>query len=97
MHARLVTVQVQPGKVDEAISIYRDSVMPAAKQQKGFKGATLLTDRNTGKGVSVTLWETEADMKTTEASGWWQEQIAKFAAVLAMPPVREQFEVSVQV
>ena len=97
MQARLVTVQVQPGKIDEAISIYRDSVMPAAKQQKGFKGATLLTDRNTGKGVSVTLWETEADMKTTEASGWWQEQIAKFAAVLAMPPVREQFEVSVQV
>ena len=97
MHARLVTVQIQPGKIDEAISIYRDTVMPAAKQQKGFKGATLLTDRDTGKGVSVTLWETEADMTATEASGWWQEQIAKFAAALAAPPVREHYEVSVQV
>jgi len=97
MHARVVTVQIQPGKIDEAIRIYRDSVMPAAKEQKGFKGATLLTDSNAGKGISVTLWETEGDMKATEASGFFQEQIAKFAAVFAMPPVREHFEVSVQV
>ncbi len=97
MHARLVTVQIQPGKIDEAISIYRDSVMPAVKQQKGFKGAFLLTDRNTGKGVSATLWETEADLKAGEASGFYQEQIAKFGGVFAAPPAREHYEVSVQV
>ena len=97
MHARAVTVQIQPGKIDEAIAIYRDSVMPAAKQQKGFKGAWLLTDRNTGKGLSVTLWETEADLTAGEASGYYQEQIAKFGGVFAMPPVREHYEVSVQV
>jgi len=97
MHARVVTVQVQPGKIDEAIRIYRDSVVPAAKQQKGFKGATLLTDSNTSKGISVTLWETEGDLNAGEASGYYQEQIAKFGGVFAMTPVREQFEVSVQV
>jgi len=97
MHARVVTVQIQPGKIDEAVSIYRDSVMPAAKQQKGFKGAFLLTDRNTGKGVSVALWETEADLKAGEASGYYQEQIAKFGGVFAGPPAREHYEVSVQV
>ena len=35
--------------------------MPAAKQQKGFKGLYLLHDRNTGKGLTISLWETEAD------------------------------------
>ena len=97
MQARVVTVQIQPGKTDEGIGIYRDSVMSAAKQQKGFKGAMLLTDRNTGKAISVTVWETEADMTATEASGWWQEQIAKFGSVLGAPPVREHYEVSLQV
>ena len=37
MYARLVTIQVQPGKIDEAIGIYRDSIVAAAKQQKGSK------------------------------------------------------------
>ncbi|HLE29970.1 MAG TPA: antibiotic biosynthesis monooxygenase [Anaerolineales bacterium] len=97
MHARVVTVQVQPGKIEETIRIYRDSVVPAAKEQKGFKGALLLTDPNTGKGVSVTLWETEADLKAGEASGYYQEQIAKFGAVFAAPPAREAYEVSLQV
>lgn len=97
MYARVVTVQVQPGKRDEAIGIYRDSVVPAAKQQKGSKGALLLTDRNTGKGISIALWETEADMKASEASGYLQEQLAKFGAILAAPPTTEHFEVSLQV
>lgn len=97
MHARVVTVQIQPGKTDEAISIYRDSVVPVGKQQKGFKGALLLADSNTSKAISVTLWETEADMKAGETSGYYQEQIAKFAGVFAGPPVGEHYEVSVQV
>jgi heme-degrading monooxygenase HmoA len=96
MNARVVTVQILPGKTDEAIRVYRDSVVPAAKQQKGFKGVYLLTDRSTGKGVSVTLWETEADMTTGEQSGYYQQQLAKFKDIFGAPPVREQYEVSVQ-
>ena len=96
MFARLVTVQIQQGKVDESTKIYQDSVVPAAQQQKGFKGGYLLNDPNTGKGVSIALWESEDDMKASETSGYLQEQIGKFAAVLAAPPTTEHFEVAVQ-
>src|SRR5215210_7367254 len=96
MNARVVSIQIQPGKTNEAVSIYQDSVVPAAKQQKGFKSALLLTDSTTGKGFSITLWETEADMTASEASGYYQAQIAKFGGVFAAPPVREQYEVSIQ-
>jgi heme-degrading monooxygenase HmoA len=96
MNARVVHVQMQPGKVNEAISLYRESVVPAAKQQNGFKNALLLTDPTTGKGLSITLWETEADMAAGEASGYYQEQIAKFASIFAGPPERAHYEVSVQ-
>jgi len=96
MHARTVTVQVQPGKIDEVIRIYRDSIVPAAKQQKGFKGAFLLTDKKTGKGISVTLWESEADMEKGEATGYLREQIGKVASSFSAPPTTEHYEISVQ-
>jgi len=32
MYARVVTVQVQPDKSEEAIAIFQNSVIPAAKQ-----------------------------------------------------------------
>jgi len=96
MKARIVSVQVRPGKIDEAIALYRDSVVPAAKQQKGFKGAFLLSNPDTGKGLSLTLWETETDMATGEANNYFQGQLAKFGAVFSEPPVREHYDVSVK-
>ncbi len=96
MYARVVYTQVQPGQTDEAIRIYRESVMPSARLQKGYRGGILLTDRGTGKGISISFWESEAAMTGGEASGYLREQINKFTSVIAGPPVRETFEVSVQ-
>ena len=97
MHARIVTVQLQPGKIDEAIRIFRDSIVPAAKQQNGFKGALLLTDASADKVISVTQWETEADMLASETSGYYQEQVAKVGHIVRSQPTDEHYQVSVQV
>ncbi len=93
MYARVLTVQLQPGKKEEAIQIYRDSTVPSAKQLPGFKNALFLTDDTTGKGISITLWETEAELKSSETSGWLEEQSAKFAPLFTAQPVREVYEV----
>ena len=96
MHARVVTAQFQPGKMEEMLRIYRDSIVPAAKAQKGFEGIMCLTNPNTNKAISIALWETEADMMAGEASGYLQEQIAKVAGTFAGPPVTEHYEVGVK-
>jgi len=96
MHARVVTVKSQVDKMKDGIKIYTDSVLPAARQQKGFKGLILLTDSKTGKSITMTLWDTEADMVTGESSGYFKEQIGKFMQILTEPPVMEHYEVSVQ-
>jgi len=96
MYARVTIAQVQPGKTGEGVSIVRDSVLPAAKQQKGFKGLLQLTDPATGKAITVTLWETKADLDAGEASGYYQSQLAIAAALLTGQPVHEIYEVSVQ-
>jgi heme-degrading monooxygenase HmoA len=97
MFSRTVTLQIQPGKTDEAVRIYRDSVIPAAKKQHGFKGALLLTDSHAAKVIGITQWETEADMKASETSGYYQEQAAKFGQILTSTPTQEGFLVSLQV
>ncbi len=97
MYARVVTAQVSPDKVEEGIRLWRDSVMPAARQQKGFKSGRLLVDRKTGKITSVGLWETEADIQASgEGSAYLQEQLAKFASLFTAPPVVEHYEVAVE-
>ena len=94
MHARVVTAQVKPGKMDEVLEIAKGSIFAAMKQQRGFKEWVLLTDRNTGKLVSIPMWETEVDMMASEASGYLQEQFGKIMHLLTAPPVTERFEVS---
>jgi heme-degrading monooxygenase HmoA len=86
-----------PAKSEEAIRLWEDSVLPAARQQKGFKSARLLVDRKTGKSLSVVMWETSADaLATGESSAYLKEQLAKFASLFTAPPIVEQFEVAVE-
>ena len=96
MYARMTTMQPRPGMADEAVRIFRESVIPAAQMQKGFRGALLLEDPGSGKGTSITLWETEADLNAGEESGYFKEQIAKFGPLMAGPPAREVLVVTAQ-
>ena len=94
MHARVTTFQVQPGKMEEANRISTESIIPAIRQQAGFKSFYVLEDRNTGKAVLITLFETEADMKAGVSSGFVQQQTAKIASLLAGTPTVEFYEVA---
>jgi heme-degrading monooxygenase HmoA len=94
MEARAVDLRVVPTEAREMVRIYRDSVLPAARYQHGFRGALLLTD-DTGLGISITLWETEEDRQEGEANGFYQEQIRKFSDLLTETPVRKHYNVGV--
>ncbi len=55
MHARVSTYQ---GDADELIKGF-DSVTGALENLDGFSKAYFLVDRDGGKGMSITLWESE--------------------------------------
>jgi heme-degrading monooxygenase HmoA len=97
MYARIITSQFKPASIDDAIHIWQDSMISSLKQSQGFKGAYVTGDRHTGKGVTITLWETEVDANAVDSSGQYQQSIALFANHLAGPPSREQFEVLLEV
>ena len=76
MYARVITVQVQPGKLDDLLHVLQQQVIPAAQHQPGFRGLLRLTDQRTGKGMTVSLWDSEADLIASETSGYLQEMRA---------------------
>ena len=52
-------MHAQAGKLDEAVEVYYESILPAATQQQGFLDARPFIDRTTGNGISVVRWQTE--------------------------------------
>ena len=97
MHARIVTSHLLPGRTEEAVDLWRDKVAPAYMGTKGFRGAFLLGDRASGKAVSITLWDSQAVMASTEKSGQFQHAVGLFAQMFVAPPESSRLEVMLQV
>jgi quinol monooxygenase YgiN len=70
MFARVITAQAGPQDFDGFTDIVREQ-FPGASQQPGARGSYLLTDAETGKIITISLWETREQMQagiTTRAS-----------------------------
>ncbi len=66
MFARVWTFTGTSDELDEAIRQVRENVLPSVEQLDGYKGAYFLVDRQNGKSLSVTLWESEEVMRASE-------------------------------
>ena len=97
MHARVVDLAVRSVDTKEMVRVYREEVVPAAREQEGFKGAILLTDPQTGIGISITIWETEAERDAAVGGGFYDAEIEKIADLLTGTPVRKHYDVSLMV
>ena len=65
MHARVSLYEGGPGvNVDSAVQAFEDA-LNALKQVEGYQGASLFADRNNGKAVTVTYWDTEDHLKAS--------------------------------
>jgi heme-degrading monooxygenase HmoA len=96
MFARVVTAQMKKEYLDEAVQIYEESIVAYARGQEGFREIRLLSDRETGKMISITLWETEEDMLAGERSSYLRDQFARLIGFLVAQPTTEHFQVVVE-
>ena len=64
MYARIATFESDPTTVDDAISMVRGQV-ESGETPPGLEGAKMLmlVDRETGKGLGVTLFDSEEAMR----------------------------------
>ncbi len=97
MYSQVLRVNIQPGKMDEAVAIFRDSVAPAIHGWSGLQIGRLLVDRAGNKIMAVSFWDSQADEASLTSSSSYLEQVGKLAALFAGSPEVEVYEEAVEV
>jgi heme-degrading monooxygenase HmoA len=65
VYARATTIQAQPSSIDNGIAHVRDEVMPAITGVEGCIGLSLLVDRESGRCIATTAWESAEAMSAS--------------------------------
>jgi heme-degrading monooxygenase HmoA len=96
MFARVSFGTIPQNKNDEFTKIQKNSILPAVKNQKGYKGYLVLLNAQTGEGITISIWDSEQVMKATEASGLYKQLVAKVMPVLSGTTTMKQYEVVIK-
>ncbi|MFH0825370.1 MAG: antibiotic biosynthesis monooxygenase family protein [Pseudomonadota bacterium] len=95
MYVRMTFFKVKDGKMAELRELYNDRVIPAHKQHKGIRFVHLLECLdNKSDGISVTAWDTKADLDSYEKSGEYDKLKGMFAHLYQGEPSLKSFEVT---
>jgi heme-degrading monooxygenase HmoA len=93
MFARVQTV-LQPAEKLDTLASLASEQLAAIPEPPGFRGFYYLVDRDAGKALVITFWQTEADLRRLEADNASMREKVKAEARLKSPP-SEVFEVAV--
>jgi hypothetical protein len=81
MQARISTIEGDGGKIDDALEIINEKIMPDLKALEGFTAANFLVDRSAGKLVAVAFYDNEAALEgSAEAVKPMRTQVAEAMA-----------------
>jgi heme-degrading monooxygenase HmoA len=94
MYARVTMFEIDTLRLPlrDAEKLFDDQVVPLLRQQPGFAGLLVMRTPE-GKGLVLSLWNSEKAAESGIESGYYQEQVAKFVTFTRQPPGREHYEV----
>jgi hypothetical protein len=94
MYSRVTQLEIDTMRIGptEAADVFAADVLPRLREQPGYEGVIALITPE-GKGVIVTLWETEDE--AADASGFATGELERFMTIFRAPPGRELYTVAV--
>jgi heme-degrading monooxygenase HmoA len=96
MVARATMAEIDPVRmsIDQAVDVFRESVVPALHDQPGYEGVYVLVSPE-GQALVLTFWQSEeaADAGLAGSRSFYSEQVEKFVTLFRAPPGRETYEV----
>lgn len=97
MHARVTAAHAQTDRLEDAVASVKAAFLPAARDQPGYAGFLLLVNRDQQQLIGVSFWASEGDLDASGApTGYYQEQMAAFGALVVEPPTTTTYEVVVR-
>lgn len=88
--AHVAVGEFKPGKFAEAQQLYEEAI---ATYKGGFKGAYLLREPGSDRGLSVVFWESVEDMDASETEAVHQAILKKMAPLFTQAPTLTIYEV----
>jgi heme-degrading monooxygenase HmoA len=94
MFARITLFEIDTLRIslDDALERFKELVVPETRKREGYEGLYVMRTPE-GKGLIVSLWASEEAATAGIASGYYEEQVAKFLTLYHAPPGREHYEV----
>jgi|FLYN01.1.fsa_nt_gi quinol monooxygenase YgiN len=96
MYARVISLLVREGKLDELVTLLHEDIIPEARRQPGFQRVMLLTDARTGTCILISYWASEEEMVASRESGYYNAQIEKLRPLTLGYPVAHHYQVRLQ-
>ena len=93
MHARTGRLEVSPERIDDVVQVLHSEQLPRYRGQQGYKGFSVLADRQSGAIIGVSFWESEAALEAAEELGEQARSQAAEAGEAGTEPVTERWEV----
>ncbi len=94
MFARVTVLEIDTVRisVDAILERFKGLVLPVLKKQPGYRGIYALVTPE-GKGMLMSLWESEEAARAGIEGGFYDEQMAQFITLVRQPPGRDHYEV----
>jgi hypothetical protein len=94
MYARvtLLTIDIDRFAVPDAVAELRRHTLPLLREQPGYSGLYVLATPE-GKGLLLSLWESESEAAIDAGSGFYSDELAHFTTMFRSPPGRDRYEV----
>jgi len=95
MYVRMTFFSVKDGRMEALRDLYNREVIPAHKDHKGVRFVHLLESLdNANDGISVTAWDTKADLDAYEKSGDYERLVGLFNEMYNGKPALKSYEVT---
>ncbi|HEV3097775.1 MAG TPA: antibiotic biosynthesis monooxygenase [Candidatus Dormibacteraeota bacterium] len=65
---RLTTVQGNPAQLSQAVTNFKETIVPSVRRQPGARTAYFFANRQTGKTFAGSVWDTQQDLQKSEAA-----------------------------
>ena len=93
MYARSTTINAAPASIDAGVAQVRDEVMPMLMGMDGCIGLSMLVDRESGRCITTSAWQSEEAMRATDEA--LRPMRDRIAGTMGGSPQVEEWEIAV--
>ncbi|HEV8686739.1 MAG TPA: antibiotic biosynthesis monooxygenase [Gaiellaceae bacterium] len=89
------TIEAPPERLEEGLDRVVNIVIPMLREVPGFDGVLSLVDRTSGRSLTITLWDSEEALRTSEERADQLRSQAAEELGAMQPPQVDRYEVVV--